>query len=130
MVGHSVMAASTTADLGTTGTVSGALTIPQGTSAATLTITDSNGTLVRTLPLSSTLGAQSFTWDGTDNSGARAAAGTYTYSAVATVGGVPQQLETQMASQVTSVTIDPTSNSLTLNTTIGAIPLANVRSVM
>lgn len=130
MVGHSVMAVSKTADLLATGTISGGVTIPQGTSAASIAISDANGTLVRTIPLSATQGAQSFTWDGLDSTGSRAAAGTYTYSAVATVGGVPQQLETQMASQVSSVTIDTSSNTLTLNTSIGAIPLANVRSVM
>ena len=130
MVGHSIMSVATTANLGTTGSTTGAVTIPQGTSAAAIAITDASGALVRTIPLATQQGTTSFTWDGTTSSGARAAAGTYTYSAVATVGAVPQQLETQISSKVGSVTIDPTTNSLTLNTDIGSIPLASVRSVM
>jgi flagellar basal-body rod modification protein FlgD len=130
MVGHSVMAATSTANLPSSGGVSGAVTIPQGTSKAVLSITDASGALVRTIALNPAQGAQSFTWDGTDNSGARAPSGSYTYAAIATIGGVPQQLETQLATQVSSVTIDPATNSLTLNTDLGAIPLANVRSVM
>ena len=130
MVGHSVMAATSTANLSSSGAVSGAVTIPQGTASATLSISNSSGALVRTIVLDPAQGAQRFTWDGNDNSGTRAPASSYTYTAIATVGGVPQQLETQLATQVSSVTIDPSNNSLTLNTDLGAIPLANVRSVM
>jgi flagellar basal-body rod modification protein FlgD len=130
MVGHSVMSVAASADLGAAGSVNGAVTIPQGTSQAAIAITDASGALVRTLPLATQAGTTTFAWDGTTSSGSRAPAGTYSYSAVATVGGVPQQLETQIASKVNSVTIDPTTNSLTLNTDIGSIPLASVRSVM
>ena len=39
-------------------------------------------------------------------------------------------METQLTSRVGSVTIDPTNYSLTLNTDLGPIALANVRRVM
>ena len=40
------------------------------------------------------------------------------------------QLKTQLVSQVGSVTIDPSSSALTLNTTVGAVALSDVRQVM
>jgi hypothetical protein len=56
--------------------------------------------------------------------------GTYKLSAIANVGGSSQQLETQIASFVNSVSIDPTSYLLTLNTEIGPIALSAVRQVI
>lgn len=130
LVGHSISSVATTATLGSSGSVSGSVTIPEGTSQAGIAITDANGALVKTLTLPSTQGTTTFTWDGTRNNGTRAAAGTYTYTAIAKVGSTSEQLETQINSKVTSVTLDTTTNTLTLNTDNGTVPLANVRSVI
>lgn len=130
LVGHNVMAATDSASLGDIGAVNGAVNIPDGTSAAMLTVTDASGQLVRKMPLPTQTGLNAFTWDGNTDNGTRAAAGTYHIAAVANVGGSNQQIETQMASQVNSVTIDPTSHALTLNTDFGPIALKSVRRVM
>jgi flagellar basal-body rod modification protein FlgD len=130
LVGHNVMAATDTASLGATGSVNGAVSIPDGTSSALLTVTDASGQLVRKMPLSTQTGLNAFSWDGTTDTGVRAAAGTYHIAAVANIGGANQQIETQMASVVNSVTIDPTSHALTLNTDFGPIALKSVRRVM
>jgi flagellar basal-body rod modification protein FlgD len=130
LVGHNVMAATDSASLGATGSVDGAVSIPDGTTTAMLTVTDASGQLVRKMPLSTQTGLNTFTWDGTTDSGTRAAAGTYHIAAVANVGGANQQVETQMASVINSVTIDPTSHALTLNTDFGPIALSAVRRVM
>jgi flagellar basal-body rod modification protein FlgD len=130
LVGHNVMAATDSASLGATGSVDGAARIPDGTTTAMLTVTDASGQLVRKMPLSTQTGLNTFTWDGTTDSGTRAAAGTYHIAAVANVGGANQQVETQMASVINSVTIDPTSHALTLNTDFGPIALSAVRRVM
>jgi flagellar basal-body rod modification protein FlgD len=130
LVGHDVLSVSKTAALGATGGVGGAVEIPTGASAAVVAVTDSSGALVRRMQLATTAGTADFKWDGTTDAGARAAAGTYTLTALANVGGANQQLETQLTSRVNSVTIDPTTSALTLNTDIGSIALANVRRVM
>ncbi|MEO6185911.1 MAG: flagellar hook capping FlgD N-terminal domain-containing protein [Steroidobacteraceae bacterium] len=130
LVGHDVLAAADTASLGATGDVQGAVTIPEGTNAAMLVVTDASGQLIRKMPLSSQQGDTAFTWDGTTDLGTRAPAGNYTISALASVGGADEQLETQLSSRVGSVTIDPATNSLTLNTSLGPIPLSHVRRVM
>ena len=115
LVGHNVMAATDSASLGAAGSVDGAVNIPDGTSSAMLT---------------TQTGLNAFSWDGNTDSGTRAAAGTYHIAAVANVGGANQQVETQMASVINSVTIDPTSHDLTLNTDFGPIALKSVRRVM
>lgn len=78
LVGHDVLAAADTAALGATGDVRGAVTIPEGTNAAMLVVTDASGQLIRKMPLSTQQGDSAFTWDGTTDLGSRAPAGNYT----------------------------------------------------
>jgi flagellar basal-body rod modification protein FlgD len=130
LVGHDVVAVADEATLGLTGEIKGAVTIPEGTNSAVLVITDASGQLVKRVPLSSQEGTTNFTWDGTTDLGERAAAGNYKMAAIANVGGVAEQIETQLTSRVGSVTIDPSNYDLTLNTDLGPIALANVRRVM
>ncbi len=130
LVGHVVLADGDEASLGADGSVYGSATIPEGTSDAYMLVSDSSGQQVARVPLSTTSGDQTFTWDGTNGLGARAAAGDYTIKAYANVGGKETQLTTQLASYVNSVSIDPSTNALTLNTDIGSIALSDVREVM
>jgi len=130
LVGHDVLATADTMALGETGSITGAVSIPESASAAALLVTDASGQLVRRLPLSTQEGEISFQWDGLTDGGQRAAAGNYQISAIANVGGAAEELETQLIGRVGSVTIDPTNYSLTLNTDLGPIPLAQVRRVM
>jgi flagellar basal-body rod modification protein FlgD len=130
LVGHDVLASADKVTLGATGEVRGATTIPEGASEAVIVVTDAAGQLIRRIPLSTQEGNTSFTWDGLDGLGARAPAGTYKIAAIANVGGYAEQMETQLASRVGSVTIDPANYQLTLNTDIGPIALADVRQVM
>ncbi len=130
LVGHEVLADADTVALGATGEVRGSTTMPEGTTNAMLVVTDKSGQLVRRVQLSSQQGAQDFTWDGTTDLGERAPAGTYKIAALAQVGTDAEQVSTQLISKVGSVTIDPTSYQLTLNTQLGPIALAKVRRVM
>jgi flagellar basal-body rod modification protein FlgD len=130
LVGHDVLASADEAWVGATGTISGAIEMPENTSAAMLVVTDASGQLVRRLPLSTQQGLGEFHWDGLTDQGEHAPAGNYTFQAIANVSGIEEQLETQIASRVGSVTLDPSTNSLTVNTDIGPIPLSRVRRVM
>jgi flagellar basal-body rod modification protein FlgD len=130
LVGHHVLAASETASLAEGGIVEGAVNIPEGTSTATLVVTDASGQLVRRMPLSAQQGENGFRWDGLTDQGQSAPAGTYTMKAIANIGGLESQVETQIASRVGSVTLDPNNYTLTLNTDLGPIPLSRVRRVM
>jgi flagellar basal-body rod modification protein FlgD len=130
LVGHDVLAVADTARLGAAGGLSGAIEIPEGTNAAVVVVTDASGQLVRRIPLSTQQGMAEFQWDGNTDLGDRAPAGNYSITALANVGGFDEQLETQLASRVGSVTLDPATNNLTVNTDIGPIPLSRVRRVM
>ena len=63
--------------------------------------------------------------------GTQAPTGTYSFAATADVGGASQKLPTLLSGTVQSVSIDPTTSSLTLNTSsLGGVPMANVQQVM
>jgi flagellar hook assembly protein FlgD len=96
-----------------------------------MAVADASGQVVRTLTLPPASGAQSFTWDGNTDVGTRAAAGVYTLTPVANVGGAGKSAELLLSGRVSSVTLDTDKNSLTLNTdSLGPIALDKVRSVM
>lgn len=130
LVGHDVLFETDTAWLGTEGEVYGSVEIPQGTRSAQLVITDSTGQQVQKLALPTAEGEVAFAWDGTTSSGERALPGEYTIEVVADVAGASEQLSTSLAGRVGSVTIDPATSSLTLNTELGPISLGRVRRVM
>ncbi|MDE2051705.1 MAG: flagellar biosynthesis protein FlgD, partial [Gammaproteobacteria bacterium] len=77
----------------------------------------------------SSSGLTNFTWDGTTNSGAAAPVGTYTFSAAASSGGTQTSLSPYLQSTVNSVTIDPSTQALYLNTSSGTLSLSNVVQV-
>lgn len=130
LVGHDVLADASEVSLGETGGVNGAVELPEGVASAMVVITDASGQLVRRVPLSNLEGEQTFLWDGTTDLGTRASPGKYKLQAIAHAGGQSEELPTSLLSKVSSVTIDPASNNLILNTQQGQIPLASVRRVM
>jgi flagellar basal-body rod modification protein FlgD len=130
LVGHTVLADADEAALGETGSVVGSTEIPEGATSASIVVTDASGQLIRRMPISSQQGEIVFEWDGTTDLGTRADPGTYKIEAIAKVGGAEQQLETQLAGYVGSVSIDPDNQKLTLNTDLGPILLSRVRRVM
>jgi flagellar basal-body rod modification protein FlgD len=130
LIGRQVLAAGTTATIAAGGSVSGAVQAPAGATAVMVQVTDSSGALVRTLQVApQASGLTEFTWDGTTNSGAAAPAGTYTFAAAAVAGGTASSLSPYLQSTVNSVTIDPTTQTLSLNTSSGPLSLSNVVQV-
>jgi flagellar basal-body rod modification protein FlgD len=130
LIGHQVLAPGTSAGLAAGGSVSGAVQAPSGATSVVVQVTDSSGALVRTLQLPpQASGLTDFTWDGLTNSGAAAPPGTYTFSAAALAGGSATSLPPYLQSTVNSVTIDPTTQTLSLNTSSGPLSLSNVVQV-
>ena len=131
LVGHDILSVADTDTIAAGGTVTGAIDAPKGTTSVKVVVKDAAGAQVRTFDLKEVKqGINNFTWDGTTNTGAAAPAGTYTFSTVATVNGETGALDPMLVSKVSSVTIDPTSAQLTLNTTAGSVALADVRRVL
>jgi flagellar basal-body rod modification protein FlgD len=125
-----VIASGSSAALAPGGSVTGAVAVPAGASSLTVQVTDSSGQLVDTFTVPATGTTTAFTWKGTTTSGAAAPAGVYNFSVAANGNGTQTAVTPQLAYQVNSVTFDPTSNSLTLNTNGGSVPLSSVSQVM
>jgi flagellar basal-body rod modification protein FlgD len=129
LIGHGVLAAGSTAALTAGGNVTGAVAAA-GATGATIQVTDSTGQLVRTITVTpQSSGLTNFSWDGTTNSGAAAPAGTYTFSASAVADGTQAAVPTYLQSTVNSVTIDPSTQTLSLNTNSGTLSLSDVVQV-
>jgi flagellar basal-body rod modification protein FlgD len=131
LVGHDILSKADTDTIEAGGTVTGAIDAPKGTLGAAILVKDAAGSEVRRFTLNNvTEGLNSFTWDGKTNTGVAAPAGQYTFSAVANVNGDAEAVDPLLVSKVGSVTIDPSTSALTLNTTTGAVALADVRRVL
>jgi flagellar basal-body rod modification protein FlgD len=130
MVGHEVLATSDTANLTAGSSITGAVTVPGGASSVTLQVEDSSGAVVRQVAISPTAGQQGFTWDGLSDSGAQLASGKYTLKVTASVGGAGQSLATSVIGTVSSVSIDTSTNAVTLNTPeLGPVAMSSVQQV-
>ena len=130
LLGHSVLAPGSAANLAAGGSVSGAVTAPAGTSSLTVAVSNSAGALVDAFSVApAASGYTNFTWNGTTASGSAAPAGPYTLALSATVGGSSQSLSPLVYSRVQSVTIDPSTQTLQLNTVNGTVPLSSVVNI-
>jgi flagellar basal-body rod modification protein FlgD len=132
LLGHQALVSSTTANLTASGTVTGAVSVPQTTSQAVLNISDSSGALVRQISLGAQpAGMANFSWDGKEQDGSQAPAGQYTLSAQyagATAGGTAAS--TYVNGTVQSVTMGAGTTGLTLNVSgLGSVAFSNVQQI-
>jgi flagellar basal-body rod modification protein FlgD len=131
LLGQSVLAPGTTATLASGGAIEGAVNAPAGATSLTVSIANSSGATVTSFHVTPAgSGMTDFSWNGTTASGTTAAAGQYTVSVNATVNGASQTVSPMVVSQVQSVTIDPSTNQLDLNTTSGTVPLSSVVTIL
>jgi len=88
LTGRSVMVAGDGLALGTDGDAQAGFELQAPADSVNVEVRDANGLLVREIALGGAQeGIQRFAWDGTTNSGARAAAGRYTFTVKATASG-------------------------------------------
>jgi flagellar basal-body rod modification protein FlgD len=131
LIGQQVIASTNTAALASGGTVTGAVNAPSNASSLQVQVTDANGNTVSTFSATppSGGGTATFTWNGLTSSGAAAPAGIYTFSVTANGGGSSSSLTPMFASTVSSVSVNPSTQALTLNTNAGSVPLSSVVQV-
>jgi flagellar basal-body rod modification protein FlgD len=131
LVGHDVLIDADTATVNGAGAVSGQINTPTGTSNINLLISDSTGQPVRQISVPATSGSSLFSWDGLNDAGKQVDPGQYKLTAIANVYGKSTSVTTSLNTRVNSVTINPTDNSLLLNTsTLGSVSMANVRQII
>jgi flagellar basal-body rod modification protein FlgD len=113
MAGHTVLVPGNALTLATSAAASGStptsaayggFKLSQAADSVSVTVKDSSGATVRTLNLGALgAGVQDFSWDGSTNSGAQAAAGSYTYSVAAQAAGQAVTATAYSAQQVVGV---------------------------
>lgn len=130
LVGHSVLLKGSSMPVSAGQSVYGAIDTPSGASNLNVTVVDSSGQPVRHLSVPADKGLSAFLWDGKDDAGNAVSGGTYGFNASANIAGKPTAATTFLANRIDSVTIDPTTNDLQLNTdSLGTVTLADVRQV-
>jgi len=130
LLGRSVLAPGSVATLATGGTVSGAVTAPAGATQLTVSITDSTGAPVTSFNVTpQASGLTPFSWNGKTSAGTSAAAGQYQVHVSAAVNGSSQTVSPLVVSKVDSVTIDPSTQVVSLNTDSGTVALSSVVSI-
>jgi flagellar basal-body rod modification protein FlgD len=105
--GNSLALAATAASSGSSSqtlAAYGGFSLSQAADAVTVTVKDSTGATVRTMNLGALgAGVQDFSWDGTTDTGAQAATGSYSYSVSATAAGQGVTATAYSAQQVVGV---------------------------
>lgn len=111
--------------------VSGAIDIPVAVGDLTLEIRDEVGNLVRSFHINGRdKGELAFVWDGLDEQGQAVAPGVYQFMAKATIDGKGTQLDTYIASNVDSVTVNKNGQAPTLNIFgYGKVSLNDIKTI-
>lgn len=109
----------------------GSLELPSSAQQVVLEIKNSAGEVVRTYEFSSqSKGELPFVWDGLDENGQAVSSGTYTVSAQANFGGTQAGVDTYIASNVESVSINKDSQPLTIHVEgFGQVTLSDVKKI-
>jgi flagellar basal-body rod modification protein FlgD len=132
LLGHQALVNSSTVTTSGSGSISGAISVPQTTSQVVVNISNSAGVLVKQINLGAqSSGMASFTWDGTTGNGAQAPADTYTLSAQyagATSGSTAAT--TYVNGTVESVSMGSGATGMTLNVAgVGSVPFSSVQTI-
>ncbi len=131
LVGRSVVVQSSSTEVDTAAGLTGMINMPASGSNVTVGIYDASGSLVKSISLGTLAsGNQSFTWDGTNESGELLESGTYTVKAAAGIDGENTALDTYLPAKVSSVTLDSSGGDMTLNLASGGtVTLSQVLTI-
>lgn len=132
LVGRSVTVDAGSTYVDTSKAMTGSVVLPSSSTDTTVKIYDSTGTnVVRTIDLGTqAAGTTSFSWDGTDDSGAAVAAGSYSFVANGSLSGTATSLSTYLPATVNSVTMGTTGSDMTLNLAGGTqVALAKIKQI-
>lgn len=130
LIDHGVMVDGSSILVGSGTTTPFGLELEQASTATTATITNSSGVVVRTIDLGAqSAGVHTFSWDGTDSSGATVADGKYTVSIAASNSTGQLTAQPLNYAYVSGVTTDSSGAVLDLGT-YGTTTLDKVRQIL
>ncbi len=109
----------------------GSVVVQDADSKPTITITDADGEVVRTLDLGTQkAGNVDFTWDGKDSDGLLLDKGNYTFTASSKTDTATTALTTYLPATVNSVTLSKTGGEIMLNLAgLGSIGISKVQTI-
>lgn len=133
LVGRSVVIQTSQSSVDTSKSMTGSVAVTSAVGNVSIKITDKDGAVVRTIDMGEqAAGNQSFIWDGKDDNGAVAPAGTYTFNATTKNDkGDAVALATSLPATVTSVTLSQTGGEMLLNLAggMGSIKLSQIQTI-
>ena len=133
LVGRSIIIQTDKAMVDTSKSMTGSVDVKTATGNVTVKITDKDGNLVRTIEMGAqAVGSQNFIWDGKNDKGEVAPAGTYTFNATTKNDkGEAVALNTSLPATVTSVTLSKTGGEMLLNLAggMGSVKLSQIQTI-
>jgi len=131
LVGREVFVPGDTAVYNPGQAFNGVVELSQSTSDLTVSVVNSAGETVRTVPMGTQqAGSFAFNWDGSTDAGSPAPAGVYKVVAEANIDGEKVAVGTLVADKVDSVTIGRAGQGTILNlSSLGSVGLADVREI-
>lgn len=130
MIGHGVLVAGKGVDLVAGGTGLGGFELAQKAEGAVVSIYDKAGTLVKNIDLGAQpAGVTKWQWDGTDNGGASAATGSYTFEVNTLQGGKSVAATSLQFGMVNSVTQSAQGVALSVGSLDG-VALSQVKQIL
>ena len=131
LVGRNVIVQTDKAVVDTSKDMKGSVNLTSSSTATSVGIYDKDDKLVRTIELGTQKsGSIDFTWDGLNDDGEAAAAGTYTFKATASIDGKATAMTTNLPASVTSVTMGTNGSEMTLNLAgLGSVALSKIQSI-
>ncbi|CRL99519.1 Basal-body rod modification protein FlgD [Pseudomonas sp. 31 R 17] len=133
LVGRSIITQTDKALVDTSKSMNGSVAVTAATGNVSIKITDKDGNVVRTLDMGAqSAGSSDFIWDGKNDKGEVAPAGTYTFAASAKSDkGDAVALATSLPATVTSVTLSKTGGEMLLNLAggMGSVKLSQIQTI-
>lgn len=133
LVGRSIITQTDKAMVDTSKSMTGSVAVTAATGNVSVKITDKDGNVVRTIDMGAqSAGDSSFIWDGKNDKGEVAPAGTYTFAAsTKNDTGDSVALLTSLPATVTSVTLSKTGGEMLLNLAggMGSVKLSQIQTI-
>ncbi|KTB63549.1 UNVERIFIED_ORG: flagellar basal-body rod modification protein FlgD [Pseudomonas fluorescens] len=133
LVGRSIITQTDKAMVDTSKSMTGSVAVTAATGNVSVKITDKDGNVVRTIDMGAqSAGDSSFIWDGKNDNGEVAPAGTYTFAAsTKNDKGDAVALLTSLPATVTSVTLSKTGGEMLLNLAggMGSVKLSQIQTI-
>lgn len=133
LVGRSIITQTDKAMVDTSKSMTGSVAVTAATGNVSVKITDKDGNVVRTIDMGAqSAGDTSFIWDGKNDEGEVAPAGTYTFAAsTKNDKGDSVALLTSLPATVTSVTLSKTGGEMLLNLAggMGSVKLSQIQTI-